>query len=232
MVFKKGYKPWNKGLTKETDNRILVFSKPRSEETKKKLSLKLLGRKFSEETIMKMRISQSKPRPWLKGKSMVHSGSFKKGHAPFPGIEKTTYKKGNIPWSKGRIFVHSGSFKKGHIGWNKNGKMSEETKQKLSGINHWNWQEGRSFEKYTMNFNDILKESIRRRDNWECQVCNLKQSDRKLPIHHIDYNKKNNNTHNLISLCDACHCKTSGKNRKYWEWQLKIFMDLWYPNLK
>ena len=44
----------------------------------------------------------------------------------------------------------------------------------------------------------------------------LKIQRRKLQVHHIDYNKKNNNESNLISLCNGCHGKTDwGRN----EWR-------------
>ena len=43
-------------------------------------------------------------------------------------------------------------------------------------------------------------------------ILNIK---RKLDVHHIDYDKKNNDPKNLISLCRKCHMKTN-KNRKYW----------------
>ena len=39
----------------------------------------------------------------------------------------------------------------------------------------------------------------------------------KLCIHHIDYDKKNNNPENLITLCNSCHTKTNIKNRDYWK---------------
>ena len=43
----------------------------------------------------------------------------------------------------------------------------------------------------------------------------LNQYNRKLNIHHIDYNKQNCNEENLITLCDKCHCRTNF-NRDYW----------------
>jgi hypothetical protein len=49
---------------------------------------------------------------------------------------------------------------------------------------------------------------------------------KKLQIHHIDYNKKNNNLNNLISLCLSCHTKT-GFNRSYWEKYFKKGVKLW-----
>lgn len=72
-----------------------------------------------------------------------------------------------------------------------------------------NWQGGKSFEKYGLEFNDDLRKLIRKRDNFTCQICgiNQKQLKRKLHVHHIDKNKKNNNPTNLVSLCINCHMK-------------------------
>jgi 5-methylcytosine-specific restriction endonuclease McrA len=91
--------------------------------------------------------------------------------------------------------------------------------------NHWNWQGGISFEEYPYEWKDDLKESIRKRDNYICQLCGVHQDElkngqlEKLDIHHKDYNKKNLNPDNLISLCRSCHVKTN-YNREYW---LKLF---------
>ena len=108
--------------------------------------------------------------------------------------------------------------KKAHFGqkaWNKDKKMPE-----MSGKNHPNWQGGKSFEEYGIEWTDDLKESIRKRDNYICQMegCGIHQDelDEKLHIHHIDYDKKNLNPKNLITLCRNCHIKTNF-NRNYWK---------------
>lgn len=83
-----------------------------------------------------------------------------------------------------------------------------------------NWQGGKSFEPYGVEFNKELKELIRKRDNYRCQECfrhqdelfkNTKAGIRKykLHAHHIDFNKQNNNPNNLISLCNDCHMQTN-----------------------
>ncbi len=83
--------------------------------------------------------------------------------------------------------------------------------------NHWNWQNGISFEPYTIEFNRQLKELIRSRDNFTCQDCGVteKEMDRRLCIHHIDYNKENCLLDNLITLCRSCNAKVNF-NRKQW----------------
>lgn len=85
---------------------------------------------------------------------------------------------------------------------------------------HWNWLGGDELG-YTVEFSKQLKEKIRIRDNHECQVCHkseeqeLKEFNRVLSVHHVDYNKENCQSENLISLCDKCHMKTN-YNRENW----------------
>ena len=81
----------------------------------------------------------------------------------------------------------------------------------VKGEKHPFWNNGSSFEPYGIEFNDELKFKIRARDNFTCQECKYdeKQLEYKLSIHHIDYNKQNNNSNNLISLCKNCHAQTN-----------------------
>jgi hypothetical protein len=87
--------------------------------------------------------------------------------------------------------------------------------------NHPNWLGGLSRLPYTIEFNASLKESIRIRDGHKCQKCGktekqeLKDFNKCLAIHHIDYNKENCSPENLISLCCECNTK-SNKNRDFW----------------
>jgi len=90
----------------------------------------------------------------------------------------------------------------------------------LSGEKHWNWQGGLSFIPYTVDWTISLRISIRKRDKYICQICGKEQGKRALPIHHIDYNKENCDSKNLITLCYACHMKTNF-NRTYWTEFLK-----------
>jgi len=93
-----------------------------------------------------------------------------------------------------------------------------------TGGNHPNWQGGTSNAPYPYEFNKKLKDLIRERDNYTCQVCDIKEKDfyRKLDIHHIDYDKDNLDPRNLISLCQSCHSRTNFK-REYWQ---KYFAEL------
>jgi len=87
--------------------------------------------------------------------------------------------------------------------------------QRISGEKNHFWKGGKSFEPYTTDWTRTLRQSIRERDKYRCQLCGEPQGDKALCVHHIDYNKKNCNPNNLISLCGNCHIKTNF-NRGYW----------------
>jgi len=81
--------------------------------------------------------------------------------------------------------------------------------------NHFNWKGGISFEPYSINWTQTLKRSIRERDGYACQLCGKLQGDEAFSVHHIDYDKKNCDPKNLVTLCRGCHTKTN-YNREYW----------------
>jgi len=107
---------------------------------------------------------------------------------------------------------------------------SEETKKKMSiahkgkhtGKNSHFWRGGISFEPYSPLFNKHIKERVRVRDNFICQVCGIPELEcyKKHVVHHVDYNKKNSKLSNLTTLCNSCHVKTNF-NRKYWREHFK-----------
>jgi hypothetical protein len=96
-------------------------------------------------------------------------------------------------------------------------KHSKKTKRKLSlilggtGIPYEN-------DEYGAEFDTSLKEQIRLRENYKCKECGCSQVEngKQLDVHHIDYDKKNNNMTNLVALCMKCHRKTN-HHRDYWE---------------
>ena len=162
----------------------------RTEETRKKMSERLKGYKLSEKTKMKM----SKSRRG-EGNSM-----FGRHHS----------KEAKLKMRKAKIGK----------------KLSEKHKRKMlekkKGERSHFWLGGISFEPYGVEFNKELKEKIRRRDNYSCQVprCKNIQNGKKFPVHHIDYDKKNNDELNLTTLCFFCHAKTNA-NRQYWQTLLR-----------
>lgn len=102
---------------------------------------------------------------------------------------------------------------------NKGKIISEESKVKMrnaqKGIKHWNWKGGLSHELYSIDWTQTLRRSIRERDHYTCQLCSKLQSDRAFCVHHVDYNKKDCNPTNLITLCNKCSTRVNF-NREYW----------------
>ncbi len=124
---------------------------------------------------------------------------FFKGHKPWnKGLKKrlntgkTHFKKGNKP-------VFSKEHRRKLSEAQKGKKASPETIEKLrkSHLVHIPWNKGlrKNKEKLTM--------------------CNKQQGDISHAVHHIDYDKKNCDPTNLITLCFSCHGKTN-YNRKKW----------------
>lgn len=92
-----------------------------------------------------------------------------------------------------------------------------------SGSKNPNWHGGKYHEEYGRGFGSLLKEEIRCRDKYKCVFCGLEQvkNGRQLDCHHIDYNKRNHNRFNLVSLCRKCHMKTSYKRNRW----IRIFKE-------
>jgi len=83
----------------------------------------------------------------------------------------------------------------------------------INGKNNQMWKGGISFEPYPPVFNEKLKRKIRNRDGHVCQYCGKTQErekdelKKKLAVHHIDGNKDNCLSSNLITACAACNSK-------------------------
>ena len=93
-----------------------------------------------------------------------------------------------------------------------------------SGAKNPAWNGGTSRELYGIEFGPRLKEEIRKRDNYTCQFpeCGQIQNGHAFPIHHVDYERKNNEKFNLITLCNPHH-SMANYDRAYWQ---SYFQDL------
>lgn len=139
---------------------------------------------------------------------------------------KAKYKSGELrAWNQDltvetddRVKAHEEKRRKNRVyttgpqGW----KHTEEAKKKQS-LAHGGTGIPYENSEYGADFDNALKEQIRFRDKYTCQMCGCSQIEngRQLDIHHIDYNKKHSEPNNLISLCRECH-KTTNYNRIYW----------------
>ncbi len=99
--------------------------------------------------------------------------------------------------------------------------MTPERLKRMSlvemGKNNHQWRGGLSILPYSWSFNKELKEEVRRRDEYKCQLCGAPQEEcyRALDVHHVDYDKQNSDPVNLVALCQPCHCRTH-TNRPHW----------------
>jgi len=182
-----------------------------SEVHKKRISEGNKGKKLSKECIEKLKQNhgflggrhsdEAKKKISEAGKGRCHSENSKK----------------KMSETKKRKFA-SGETIPTNIGL----KFSEEHKAKISnalkGKRNGSWMGGIAHLPYTKEFDNELRELIRYRDNYRCQLCGMPEAENlmKLSVHHIDYDKQNYLPSNLISLCKGCHSKT---NANRFEWQ-------------
>ena len=185
-----------------------------SEKVRKKISLSKKGIPNPKHSATLKRLFKiNKIRIWNKNLTKKIDKRVKINGEKTGNTLKRLYKEGKIKsWNTGLNKETNNSMK----------IISEKKKGKLNPM----WNNGSSFEPYGLEFNKILKEQIRKRNNYKCQKCfkyqnelfkilNNKFINYKLHIHHIDFNKKNNNPNNLISLCNSCHMRTN-YNKAYW----------------
>jgi hypothetical protein len=106
-------------------------------------------------------------------------------------------------------------------------KKALSHKGKNIGEKNGAWQGGIYDNPYPLEFDNILKNKIRRRDDYRCQECNMSQDELgySLHVHHIDYNKSNNNKNNLISLCNSCHMQTNFDRDDWMEYYQDKIME-------
>ena len=155
------------------------------EETKRKISATL--KKKIKDGLIKL--------PW-KGKvrSKEHSKKISEHHKGKHYSIKTEWKKGdprisgkNSYMKNPRIIKKVQATRKlkiKEIGRN----ISKSRKGKINnhiGEKHWNWQGGKSFELYPLEFK-IIKKLVVATYRGTCQLCNKPGKD----THHIDYNNK------------------------------------------
>ena len=202
---------------KEQSNRMSGDNNPaKRPEVRKKISNKTKGVKYSKEKIEQMRIIGKKnwDRPEYREKMLKARRKVWDDPAYQEKMKISMQKVYSNPEVRKKIGKASRRLWK-----------TQEFIDKHSGANNFNWRGGISGEpQYVKDWTDSLKEAIRERDNYICQICLSPQEEqnRKLHIHHIDYDKTNCNPDNLISLCHSCHVKTNNKDRGKWK---KLFTN-------
>jgi len=231
-------------MSSKGDKRKIGYwlGKELSEEHKRKIGKASRGRNHTEETKRKMSEAH-------KGKkqSEEHRKNNSEAQKGKKLSEETKKKIGDFWRGKKRLFSeeHKRKCRELILFYNRNWKgkyHTVETKRKISeahrgmkkpwvippnneGENNSNWQGGKSFELYGKGWTETLKDLVRKRDNYTCCLCGKPQGDITHDVHHIDFNKKNCDPTNLITLCHNCHVKTTNKKRKYW---IRYFQDKIY----
>lgn len=226
MVYKKGHKGYWKGkrLSKEHRKKLSEANKGKdgywkgkhfSEKHRREISRANKGHERSVETKQKM--SEAK-------KDMNHPMYDK--HLPentrnkISKTLKELYKKQTHHMHGKQLSeeIRKKISKTCESYWKKHPDVRRKYSETEKGENNPNWHGGLSFEPYGVEFNESLKEQIRERDNHQCQICGISQDEcfHQLDIHHVDYDKKNNNPKNLVSLCHSCHMRTN-TNRSIWK---------------
>ena len=194
-------------------NRIAHLGKKASNETRKKLSLAINKRKekfgYINSPEARKKMSESN-----KGKIMSKETREKVSKAQ-KGRKFSDERKNKI--SERLKEQYRLGLKKVSPNFKHNKPHSESTKEKLktyTGDKTSGWQGGISFEPYSVDWTKTLKKSIRERDKYTCQLCGKEG----IIVHHIDYDKKNCNLNNLITLCNSCHTGTNSNRTKWIEY--------------
>lgn len=136
-------------------------------------------------------------------------------------------------WAKGKKRPEHSKFLKKW--WKEHPKEREKAKQrgkryiknpewikKVSSFGEKNpmWRGGITLSKYK-DFYQTKKDIILKRDNFQCQLCGIQNGDcikkigHRLGTHHIDYNKINSKSKNLITLCNSCNSKINYDREKW-----------------
>jgi len=89
--------------------------------------------------------------------------------------------------------------------------------QALAGENNPMWQGGITGQKYAPGFSKTLKNGIRERDDYTCQLCGTTEDELgyHLSIHHADYDKANHDDMSLFAVCKRCNSLVN-TNRDMW----------------
>jgi len=193
-----------------------LFGKHLSEETKVKLRQVMRGRPLSEEH--KRKLSEGSKRSWQSSErrkalsKRMHGNQHNIGYKHTPearqNMAKAQHRNAQDPVRNARISesLRGNQRARGY-------RHSEETRKRISnslkglllGPKSSQWRGGIAFFPYGPEFTLQCRESIRQRDGGACRLCGAFPSRH---VHHIDYDKKNNDTTNLMLLCHACHSRT------------------------
>jgi len=112
---------------------------------------------------------------------------------------------------------HSISWHNWRSGWRCPKCHHERLSTLFCGKNHPFWKGGIACEPYCeIWIEPEFKQMILERDNYQCQNPDCWGTGNKLMRHHIDYNKKNCDPSNIITVCNSCNSRANF-DREYWQ---------------
>lgn len=149
----------------------------------------------------------------------IRKASIKSSHRRVPYVQKIcpicnkTFEVSLSAKDKRKTCSLVCSYQLSRIAWNVGIHRKDVTRSKIAKSlkEHFFKKYGCYKDSYSYIFKN-LRLDILKRDNFTCYLCKKQIS---LVVHHIDYNKQNNDPQNLITLCISCHGKTC-HNREYW----------------
>jgi hypothetical protein len=160
----------------------------------------------------------------------INNMVFSSGYKWVSGKYKHIYSKLKLKCDRGHIYiVRYDQFQAGH-------RCPlchhEDNIIKFSGSGNPNWRGGLSYEPYCEIWTNELKEYIKYRDKNIClNPCCKSSNPSNLVIHHIDYNKKNCDQYNLITLCNTCNTEANF-NRQWHMYWYKAIIYMRYKAIK
>lgn len=186
--------PYRQTIEYKEKQRIAQTGRKHTEETKLKMSKAHKGKIFSKETKRKM------------------SEAAKKRGMPIKSLKKMWEKTRGSTLPEYRKKQNSLARKKD---WQNPDYRKKFTGENWSGENSPNWHGGISFLPYSYEFNKELKNKILSRDFHTCQNPDCWDKDTNLHVHHIDYDKWNNEEKNLITLCNSCNGRANARRSEH-----------------
>jgi 5-methylcytosine-specific restriction endonuclease McrA len=199
---------------------ILIASnigKVRSEEHKAKIRAANLGRKMSAESNAKKSVALKNRYFSPEHRRKISEAMKGRKLSPERNAQLHAGNVGRVltPEHKAKLFAH-----------NLGNKLSEETRKKISATRIVKFPR-KCNKPYSVEWTELLRETIRTRDKYTCQKCLSPQieirSKRKLHVHHINHDKSNCSESNLITLCNECHSHVHCYMIDYW---IKFFTEL------
>jgi len=115
---------------------------------------------------------------------------------------------------------HKGSIKWGN--WQQGKRCIVCYKLNNFGPNNPSWKGGISCEPYCQDWTKEFKDFIKKRDGYKCLNPDCWGVSKRLTVHHIDYNKKNCEPQNLITLCNSCNSRANTQRNWHKAWYQAI----------